>query len=106
MRSIPPWAGASRASPTQGENTTLSERNGHGETVTPSEPTPSEQEMAVRMATMRSAANIMMLCAFGMGAYAWASPNATLRTVTTAMMVLALGAGLGVRRLPAERMVG
>jgi diguanylate cyclase (GGDEF)-like protein len=79
----------------------LSERTGHGESVTP-----SEQEMAVRVAAMRSAANIMMLCAFGMGAYAWASSNTTLRTVTTAMMVLALGAGLGVRRLPAERMVG
>ena len=55
---------------------------------------------------MRSAVTINVLCAAAMCAYAWASPDHTLRLSATAILCAAVLAGIAVRRLPAERMVG
>ena len=60
----------------------------------------------MRVATMRSAVTIMVLCALGMAAYAWALPDDGLRLVTSTILILSVIAALAMRRLPAERMVG
>ena len=72
----------------------MSERTGHGEAVDQ----PSKQEIAVRVATMRTAVVINLLCAAAMCAYAWASPNHALRLTASAVFCIALLAGAGAQR--------
>ena len=59
---------------------------------------PSEQEIAVRLATMRSAVIINVLCAAAMCAYAWASPSHLLQASATAVFLLALLAAAVLRK--------
>jgi hypothetical protein len=67
---------------------------------------PSAEEIAVRVATMRSAVMTNLLCVAGVVAYAWASANELLSVVGTIVLGLLLVAAVLVRRLPLERMVG
>ncbi len=80
----------------------MSDQIGNGEGTAQ----PSAEEIAVRVATMRSAVMTNLLCVAGVVAYAWASANELLSVVGTIVLGLMLVAAVLVRRLPLERMVG